>query len=152
MSEAVRFYQRMREVMGVSRHVRRTPVPAERPFGPGRDPHTIADALGEVGDRLGWTGVLAEHEIFAQWSALVGPEVAEHSEPVSLNEGVLTVRCTSTAWATQLRILAGDVQARLLAAVPDAKLSKIRFLGPDAPTWKKGPRAVPGRGPRDTYG
>ena len=28
----------------------------------------------------------------------------------------------------------------------------IRFQGPDAPTWKRGPRSVPGRGPRDTYG
>ncbi|MDP4886606.1 MAG: DUF721 domain-containing protein, partial [Aquiluna sp.] len=27
-----------------------------------------------------------------------------------------------------------------------------RFIGPSAPSWKKGPRSVPGRGPRDTYG
>ena len=31
-------------------------------------------------------------------------------------------------------------------------VSEIRFVGPTAPSWKKGPRSVPGRGPRDTYG
>ena len=35
---------------------------------------------------------------------------------------------------------------------PDAGVDAIRFIGPDVPSWKWGPRAVPGRGPRDTYG
>ena len=35
---------------------------------------------------------------------------------------------------------------------PDADIVSIRFQGPDAPSWKRGPRSIPGRGPRDTYG
>ena len=35
---------------------------------------------------------------------------------------------------------------------PEAKVENVRFIGPDVPSWKWGPRAVPGRGPRDTYG
>ncbi|MGO1853842.1 MAG: DUF721 domain-containing protein, partial [Microbacteriaceae bacterium] len=33
-----------------------------------------------------------------------------------------------------------------------AGVDNLRFIGPDVPSWKWGPRAVPGRGPRDTYG
>ena len=34
----------------------------------------------------------------------------------------------------------------------EAGIESIRFLAPNAPSWKSGPRSVPGRGPRDTYG
>ena len=35
---------------------------------------------------------------------------------------------------------------------PDAGIESVRFEGPNAPSWKRGPRTIPGRGPRDTYG
>jgi predicted nucleic acid-binding Zn ribbon protein len=35
---------------------------------------------------------------------------------------------------------------------PAAGVESTRFLAPHAPSWKHGPKAVPGRGPRDTYG
>ena len=36
--------------------------------------------------------------------------------------------------------------------IPEAGVDGIRFIGPDVPSWKWGPRTIPGRGPRDTYG
>jgi predicted nucleic acid-binding Zn ribbon protein len=48
------------------------------------------------------------------------------------------------------------MQAQILekinAAYPEVEIKALKMLGPDAPSWKKGPRSVPGRGPRDTYG
>ena len=43
-----------------------------------------------------------------RWPQIVGPEVAQHCEPQKYDEDerVLTVQCDSTAWATQLRLLA----------------------------------------------
>jgi len=32
------------------------------------------------------------------------------------------------------------------------QIEQVKFVGPQAPSWKKGLRSVPGRGPRDTYG
>ena len=37
---------------------------------------------------------------------MVGAEIAKHSRPVKLEDGELTVEAESTAWATQLRLLA----------------------------------------------
>jgi predicted nucleic acid-binding Zn ribbon protein len=45
-----------------------------------------------------------------------------------------------------------QVLTTLQTAFPTLELIDIRFIGPDAPSWKKGQRSVPGRGPRDTYG
>ena len=74
------------------------------------------------------------------------------SEPIGIEGGMLQVRCESTAWATQLRLMRAELLAAILERHPGAGVETIRFQGPDAPTWKKGPRSVPGRGPRDTYG
>ena len=45
-----------------------------------------------------------------------------------------------------------DLLAKVTEAHPELEIASLKLLGPDAPSWKKGPRSVPGRGPRDTYG
>lgn len=125
---------------------------ADEPFAPGRDPRSLSRALGDVMRDRGWSGDLARSELFVSWAELVGPVTAEHAEPVSLHRGVLQVRCDSTAWATQLGLMRSRVLAEIAERYPDAGVEAIRFTGPDAPSWKRGPRSVPGRGPRDTYG
>ena len=65
---------------------------------------------------------------------------------------MLAVRCDSTAWATQLRLMRTQITTEIANRFPDAGIQSVRFDGPNAPTWKRGPRSIPGRGPRDTYG
>ena len=73
--------------------------------------------------------------------------------PEAYADTVLTVRADSTAWATQLRYLAPQLVAMLNEQLGDGTITRIKVLGPDAPSWKKGRRSVrDGRGPRDTYG
>ena len=63
------------------------------------------------------------------------------------------VRTDSTAWATQLRLLAPTVVRRLNEELGHGTVALIEVAGPHLPSWKKGPRSVrDGRGPRDTYG
>ena len=126
--------------------------PADEPFAPGRDPRSFSRALGEVLRDRGWTGAVSQSELFAAWDELVGPITAEHAEPIDLRAGVLRVRCDSTAWATQLGLMRSRILSAIAERYPDAGVESIRFTGPDAPSWKRGPRSVPGRGPRDTYG
>jgi predicted nucleic acid-binding Zn ribbon protein len=48
------------------------------------------------------------------------------------------------------------MQAQLLAkiaeAVGDGVVKSLKITGPSAPSWRKGPLHIAGRGPRDTYG
>ena len=159
MSEAARTYQHFREIFGGEPRVRpgraraRTrEATGSEPFTPGRDPKPLGAAIDQLTSQLGWTGPLSQHELLATWPEIAGDEIARHSDPIAIEGGVLQVRCESTAWATQLRMMRAELLAAILERYPGAGVETIRFQGPDAPTWKKGPRSVPGRGPRDTYG
>ncbi|MFM6974910.1 MAG: DUF721 domain-containing protein [Agromyces sp.] len=146
-------YQRLRQLWNAPRSTRAPkPKVGSEPFAPGRDPQGLSDVIGSVSDELGWTSTLAQHEVFARWAEIVGADIAEHSAPISLDQSILTVKCDSTAWATQLGMLRHDLVRQIQHELPDANVEHIRFFGPNTPSWKKGPRAIPGRGPRDTYG
>ena len=157
-SEAARVYQHFREIFGDARprpgraRARTREVSGSEPFTPGRDPKPLAAAIDGLTTQLGWSAPLSQHEVLASWAEVAGDEIAKHSDAIAIEGGVLQVRCESTAWATQLRLMRTDLLTRILDRYPGAGVEAIRFQGPDAPTWKRGPRSVPGRGPRDTYG
>ena len=65
---------------------------------------------------------------------------------------MLSVTAESTAWATQLRLIQSQVLAKIAAEVGDGVVTSLKITGPTAPSWRKGPRHISGRGPRDTYG
>ena len=116
------------------------------------DPHGLGDVIDGLAASMGWTSPLARSELIASWSEIVGDETSAHSEPIGVEDGVLTVRCDSTAWATQLRLMRTQVTTTIAVRFPAAGIQSVRFEGPNAPSWKRGPRSIPGRGPRDTYG
>ena len=118
-----------------------------------RDPQTLDAALTRVVDDHGWQVDLKVASMFARWGELVGSEIGEHSRAESFADGKLVVRTDSTAWATQLRLLAPTVVRRLNDDLGHGTVVVIEVLGPHAPSWKHGTRSVrDGRGPRDTYG
>jgi len=118
-----------------------------------RDPKLLADAVERLVETKGWTNEINVHTLLARWALLIGTTNAAHSHPEGYADTVLTVRTDSTAWATQLRYMAPQLVAMLNEQLGDGTVTRISVLGPDAPSWKKGPRSVrDGRGPRDTYG
>jgi predicted nucleic acid-binding Zn ribbon protein len=122
------------------------------PGGDSRDPQPLGRLVSRLSAERGWASQLANGQVFGQWARLVGDEVAEHAQPVALKDGELTVRASSTAWATQLRLLQGQLLTKIAVAVGHGVVKRMRIHGPTAPSWRKGMRHVPGRGPRDTYG
>ncbi|KAA0114027.1 DUF721 family protein [Mycolicibacterium sp. P9-22] len=123
--------------------------------GPGpdaRDPQTFSAATRDLAQSRGWSKQVAEGSVMGQWATVVGDQIADHAVPTSLRDGVLTVSAESTAWATQLRMVQAQLLAKIAAAVGDGVVTSMKIQGPVAPSWRKGNRSVPGRGPRDTYG
>ena len=117
-----------------------------------RDPQTIDSTLERLVADQGWATDLRVHGVFARWSAIVGHDVAEHCTPEAFADGRLVVRTDSTAWATQLTLLASALVRRLNDELGDETVRVIDVHGPRGPSWKKGRLRVKGRGPRDTYG
>ena len=155
---AQEFYWRMREAVTgrLSRDAKRIKERKERggskPFESGRDPVTALASVDALLAEFNWSSQLAEADLFNRWGQIVGDQTAENSIPETLVDGTLTVRCKSTAWATQLRLMQETILDRINSEFPGLEVTALKMLGPAAPSWKKGPRSVPGRGPRDTYG
>ena len=85
------------------------------------------------------------HTLLARWPLLVGPTNAAHSRPEAYADAVLTVRTDSTAWATQLRMMAPQLVALLNEHLGDGTITRVADRRADAPSWKKGRRTGPGR-------
>lgn len=117
-----------------------------------RDPQLVGDVLNHVIQERGWKRRIGLSTVLRRWPDLVGEANAEHSTPVNFANGVLTVDCDSTAWASAMRYTASQLVARLNSKLGEQTVLRVDFRGPKAPSWKKGPRSVDGRGPRDTYG
>lgn len=117
-----------------------------------RDPQTLDTSLGRLVSDQGWETDLRVHGVFTRWAALVGGEVAQHVTPESFADGRLVVRTDSTAWATQMKLLAANLVHRLNQELGDGTVEVIDVLGPHTPRWTSGRFRVKGRGPRDTFG
>jgi len=117
------------------------------------DPKPVGAVLDELIEKRDWVRGLAEGNIFTDWEKIVGVEIAQHSTPISLTEGRLTIQSSSTAWATQLNIMKDSLRETISNTAPGALVEELYIIGPNVPNWKKGLRTIRGaRGPRDTYG
>ena len=122
------------------------------PKADGRDPMALGDVFTQLVQSKGWGRQVNLHLVLSRWPELVGPTNAEHSRPVKYQGTVLTVRTEATVWATSLRTIAPQLVAELNRRLGEGTVTRVVIEGPSAPSWKHGPRSVPGRGPRDTYG
>jgi predicted nucleic acid-binding Zn ribbon protein len=120
------------------------------------DPEPLGTAIGGLIDARGWREAAAVGSVFGRWAEIVGTDLAAHTKPESLDQGELTVTADSTAWATQVRLLAAHLVRRLNAELSDGTVQRVRVRGPagaSGPPRRPGEwRVRGGRGPRDTYG
>ncbi|MEU6735505.1 DciA family protein [Streptomyces physcomitrii] len=127
----------------------------------GRDPLPLGAAINRLITERGWETPAAVGGVMGRWPQIVGPDLARHCVPVSYQDDagdpaadrVLTVRCDSTAWATQLRLLAPQLVARLNEDLGHGTVRLIKVQGPGTGPRRYGSLRAPGsRGPGDTYG
>jgi len=132
---------------------RRPTAVASGTAGPGpRDPLTAGAALEAVVGQLGWAPGIAAGSLQARWAEILGPEVAEHAQYESFEHGVLRMRASSTSWATNLTWAVPTMLRRFAEELGEGVVVEVQVLGPGGPGFGRGPRRVPGRGVRDTYG
>jgi predicted nucleic acid-binding Zn ribbon protein len=125
----------------------RTPRRAHRD-----DPQRLGLAIGGLLDQQGWQQRAAVGSVFGRWPEIVGPDLAAHTRPDTFADGELAVIADSTAWATQVRLLAPQLVRRLAAELGDGTVRRVKVRGPEAPRMRGGWRVRGSRGPRDTYG
>ena len=92
-----------------------------------RRPRPLAEVLPGFRSRLAPATVLAD--VQARWTEVVGERIAREAEPASERGGVLTVRCASAVWASELSLMAPDLLQRLNDARSEGTpaLTALRF-------------------------
>ena len=121
----------------------------------GRDPMALGAAINRLITERGWETPAAVGGVMGRWPQIVGEDLAKHCVPQKYDEDerVLTVTCVSTAWATQLRLLAPALVARLNEDLGQGAVRLIKVQGPGGQARRYGPLRAPGStGPGDTYG
>jgi predicted nucleic acid-binding Zn ribbon protein len=102
-------------------------------------------------ERPGESAEAANGSVFGCWADIVGPVLAEHTRPDSFPDGELAVTADSTAWATQVRLLAPQLVRQLAAELGDGTVRRVKVRGPEPPRSRGAWRVPGGRGPRETY-
>ncbi len=115
-----------------------------------------AESLGSILNKeiqsRGWGKDIAAGWVTSHWEELVGPKIAQHTRVEMIKDKKLFITCDSTAWATNLRMMQRQILQVIAEKVGPNVIAELKIFGPKAPSWRKGPLHVKGRGPRDTYG
>lgn len=126
------------------------PTSGARPGG--RDPQLLGDVVAHLLRERDWVADVSVGGVVGRWREVVGDQVADHCEPETFEDKVLVVRADSTAWATQVRLLAPQLLERLAREVGEGVVETVTVLGPAGPSFRRGKKSVRGPGPRDTWG
>jgi predicted nucleic acid-binding Zn ribbon protein len=130
--------------------------PRRRAAGPRRDagdPQLFGRAIMDLLADRGWERSAAVGGVFGRWADIVGTDVAAHTKPETFEDGEVLIAADSTAWATQVRLLARDIVRRLNEELGHGTVTKLKVRGPqNAPRPKGALRVTGSKGPQDTYG
>jgi predicted nucleic acid-binding Zn ribbon protein len=97
-----------------------------------RAPRPLAAAIGEALERAEPATLLAA--VQSAWPDAVGEAIARQATPVAERAGVITVACSSSAWAQELDLLRADLVAKIEPKLPsEARLEGLRFITSEDP-------------------
>ena len=73
---------------------------------------------------------LAVGSVLADWSSIVGPQIAENAKVESFENATLILRASTTAWATQLRLLTPQLMHKFNDVLGTGVITKLEIKGP----------------------
>ena len=89
----------------------------------------VGEALDGYLARSGLTRRLRQAQVIPEWPQLVGPQIAAVTQPESVApDGTLFVNVTTSAWMTELQLMAPEIMARVNAGRCAGRIRTIRWL------------------------
>ncbi len=75
-----------------------------------------------------WASGLVLGELGRRWSSVVGDRLSAECRPIRLESGVLFIRASSSAWATQLSFLSGEVRTRANGVLGGEPIREVKVV------------------------
>lgn len=108
-------------------------------FGkPGRDPVTMGSIFNILAQNGAWIPHLKMAQMRDHWDQVVGKANAMHSYPVSLRDGVLTIRCDSPAWTTTLSYMVPALTDTIRKNLEGLPINEVKVTGPQQQGFSRG--------------
>ena len=93
-----------------------------------RRPKKLGDVVGDVLSTSGISERIAQASVIPEWRSLVGPQIAQVTEPLSVTrQGTLFVAVTTNAWMTELSLMEPALLRRLNERAGSLKIKKIHW-------------------------
>lgn len=112
----------------------------------------IGDCFDTLIEIMHWEKELLKVRIITSWKEIVGEYIAKNVKIKDFKNDTLYLCCSSTMWASKMRLLQAKMQRELDDYFNSHLVKKIKIEGPKAPKQYFSDRRIKGRGPRDTYG
>lgn len=93
-----------------------------------RSEQSLASLMEKTIDNLDSGEHRSIRRIWAQWKEIVGVEIAPHTEPRSLNNGVLIVEVFDAGWMFRLQMVQRDLLAKVNAVLEKKKIRALRLV------------------------
>lgn len=92
-------------------------------------PTAVGDALQSYLATSGLGKRLAQAQVIPDWPRLVGPQIAAVTAPESVTpDGTLFVRVATSAWMTELQLMAPQIMAAINAGRGAGRIKTVRWL------------------------
>ena len=93
-------------------------------------PQPLGDVFSKFIAQRGWKEPVAVGSVLADWSSIVGEQIAENAKVESFENATLVLRTSSTAWATQLRLLTPQLMHKFNEVLGTGVITKLDIKGP----------------------
>jgi predicted nucleic acid-binding Zn ribbon protein len=94
-----------------------------------RKPVAVGDVLRNYLARSGLARRLAQAQVIPDWLSLVGPQIGAVTSPESVTaDGTLFVRVATSAWMSELQLMAPQIMAAINAGRGAGRIKTIRWF------------------------
>ncbi|RMF54625.1 MAG: DUF721 domain-containing protein [Calditrichaeota bacterium] len=87
----------------------------------------IGDAIFKLFKALGMKERFEENMALFYWDSTVGKEIARHTEPMKVNQGILFVKVDNDAWRNELTFLKHEIIQKLNEKLGKKTIEEIKF-------------------------
>jgi predicted nucleic acid-binding Zn ribbon protein len=96
---------------------------------PKRTPQKLGDVVASVLKHAGLSDRVAQASVIPEWPSLVGPQIAEVTEPLLLQQdGALVVMVKTHAWMQELTLLEPSLLTALNRDASRPPITKLRWM------------------------
>ncbi|MDH3706926.1 MAG: DUF721 domain-containing protein [Acidimicrobiia bacterium] len=98
------------------------------------EPRPISEGVERVLRHLAAPSADTVSGIFEHWTDVVGPGIAEHTRPISIEDGCLVIAVDDATWASHLQWSQDEIVAKVAARLDQDDIDRIRTVVRPPPT------------------